>query len=50
MLSTLIQLAGFGCIVATAALVSPILGLAVAGIVLLLIGHAVDAPRRKRKT
>ena len=52
MVSTLIQLAGFGCLVCAAWLVSPVVGIGVAGVVLLLIGHAADGLtiKRKRKT
>lgn len=42
MISTLVELAGFGCLVAAAMLVSLILGLAVAGACLLLIGYLVS--------
>jgi hypothetical protein len=51
MLSTLIQLAGFACLVVAAAIVSPELGIASAGVALLVIGHAADGVSftRKRK-
>ncbi len=39
MISTILELVGFGCLVAAAALLSPILGLALAGLVLVLIGY-----------
>lgn len=52
MISTLIQLAGFACLVVAAAMVSPVLAIAVAGVSLIVIGHAADGVKfsRKRKT
>lgn len=42
MISDLVELAGFGCLVAAAFLVATPLGLLVLGLALLLIGTAVD--------
>lgn len=42
MISTLLELAGFGCLVAAAWLWCPLVGLVAAGAVLVLVGFAVD--------
>ncbi len=46
MVMTAIGLLGYGLLIAAAFLVSPILGLAVAGVVCLYIAYANQPPRR----
>lgn len=41
MISTLIEIGGFGCLIAAFWLITPIAGLIVLGIALLLIGYSV---------
>lgn len=47
MLSNLIELAGLACLACAAWLVAPALGLAVTGIVLVLVGLALDRSATK---
>lgn len=55
MISTLLELAGFACLVAAAFLVSTLVGLLAAGGSLLVLGYALDGvtvrfPRRRAST
>lgn len=43
-MSTVLEIAGLLALVVAAALVSPVLGVAVAGVALLAVGFAVEVP------
>ncbi len=46
LLTTLVQIAGLAAIVAAAWLLAPVAGLFVAGLMLVVVGHAVDEERK----
>ncbi len=45
-LTTVLELAGFGALVVAGALIAPALGFAVAGVSLVTIGYLLGRPRR----